>query len=237
MSDPDHTGAPEDDRKIAAGEYVLGVLEGKERREFAQRLEREPDLAREVAFWEEKLGGLADNVKLVTPPERTWSRIETAIATPEPVRPRAGLWQSLVFWRSFAFVSAALAVACIVALGYLGTRPARDAGPLVATLGQPTGQPGFVAAVGSDGGLVIVPASLLARDQKSLELWLIPAGDRPRSLGLIASTQPVRIMVPPELVQRINTDATLAVSLEELGGSKTGAPSNDIVAVGKLTAL
>jgi len=239
MSDMNDKGAPEDDGKIAAGEYVLGVLEAKERREIAQRLEKEPDLAREVAFWEEKLGGIADNVKPVAPPAQTWSRIEAAIGAPEAASPppRAGLWQSLVFWRSFAIGSAALAAACVVALAYLGMRPARDTGPLLATLGQPGGQPGFVAAVGRGGTLVIVPASLLARDQKSMELWLIPAGDQPHSLGLVAPTQAVRITVPPDLVPRINAEASLAVSLEEPGGSKTGQPSSDIIAVGKLTAL
>jgi anti-sigma-K factor RskA len=238
MSDTDHKDPPGDDGRIAAGEYVLGVLDAKERREIAQRLEKEPDLAREVAFWEEKLGGIADNVKPVAPPAQTWSRIEAALAAPAaPVRARTGLWQSLVFWRSFAIGSVAVAAACIVALAYLGTRPSRDSSPLMATLGQPGGQPGFVAAVGSGGALVIVPASMLARDQKSFELWLIPAGDKPHSLGLIAPTQAVRITVPPELVPRINTEAALAVSLEELGGSKTGAPSADIIAVGKLTAL
>ncbi len=96
-----------------------------------------------------------------------------------------------------------------------------------------------MAAIGSGGSLVIVPASLLTANQKSMELWLIPTGAqaRPRSLGLIAPSQPVRITVPPNLVPFVTPDASLAVSLEEPGGSRTGAPSNDIIAVGKLTNL
>jgi anti-sigma-K factor RskA len=153
---------------------------------------------------------------------------------------RGGLWQSLAFWRSFAIGSAALAAACLAALIYLGTTIAPERAPLLATLGQKSGQPGFVAAIGSGGSLVIVPASLLTADQKSMELWLIPAAGgqpRPRSLGLIAPSQPVRITVPASLAPLITPDASLAVSLEEPGGSKTGLPSNDIIAVGKLTNL
>src|SRR5262249_13810060 len=148
------------------------------------------EIAREAAFWEEKLGGLADSIKPTAPPTQTWSRIEAAIAEPQKsTRSRTGLWQSLVFWRSFAFITTVAALACVAALGTVLMRPPPDSGPLLAQLDQPSKQPGFVAAVGRGGTLVIVPASLLAPDQKSFELWLIPAGDKPHSLGLIAPTQ------------------------------------------------
>jgi anti-sigma-K factor RskA len=239
MSETDHSDPPEAGDPIVAGEYVLGVLDASERGTVAQRIEREPAFANEVASWEERLGGLADEVKPVTPPEATWSRIEAAIAAPAPSPARGSLWQNLFFWRIVGIGSSALATACLIALAYLGTVSAPDRAPLLATLGQQGGQPGFVAAIGSGGSLVIVPASLLTANQKSMELWLIPTGTqaRPRSLGLIAPSQPVRITVPPNLVPFVTPEASLAVSLEEPGGSRTGAPSNDIIAVGKLTNL
>src|SRR5262245_66382048 len=80
MSDTDHSSTPTDDGRIVAGEYVLGVLDGNERREIARRLELDADLAREVAFWEERLGGLADSVRPVAPPDAMWSLIESALA-------------------------------------------------------------------------------------------------------------------------------------------------------------
>jgi len=239
MSETDHSDTPEGGDPIVAGEYVLGVLDASERSAVAQRIEREPGFASEVASWDERLGGLADEVKPVTPPEATWSRIEAAIAAPAPSPTLGSLWQNLFFWRIVGIASSGLATACLIALAYLGTVAAPDRAPLLATLGQQGGQPGFVAAIGSGGSLVIVPASLLTANQKSMELWLIPTGTqaRPRSLGLIAPSQPVRITVPPNLVPFVTPDASLAVSLEEPGGSRTGAPSNDIVAVGKLTNL
>ena len=49
----------EDDRgPPSAAEYVLGVLSAHERRAVEQRITREPAFAREVAFWEERLGDL-----------------------------------------------------------------------------------------------------------------------------------------------------------------------------------
>jgi anti-sigma-K factor RskA len=239
MSETDHSDTPEGGDPIVAGEYVLGVLEASERSAVAQRIEREPEFASEIAFWEERLGGFADEVKPVAPPEAAWSRIEAAIAAPSAAPALGALWQNLFFWRIVGLGASGLATACLIALAYFGTVAAPDRAPLLATLGQQGGQPGFVAAIGSGGSLVIVPASLLTANQKSMELWLIPTGTqaRPRSLGLIAPSQPVRITVPPNLVPFVTPDASLAVSLEEPGGSRTGAPSNDIIAVGKLTNL
>ena len=51
-----------EDRDLLAAEYVLGVLSGPERRQAERRLEADLAFAREVAFWEERLGGLADPV-------------------------------------------------------------------------------------------------------------------------------------------------------------------------------
>jgi anti-sigma-K factor RskA len=239
MSETDHSDTPEGGDPIVAGEYVLGVLDASERSAVAQRIEREPAFANEVAVWEERLGGFADEVKPVAPPDAAWSRIEAAIAAPASSPARTSLWQNLFFWRIVGIGASALATACLIALAYLGTVAVPERAPLLATLGQQGGQPGFVAAIGSGGSLVIVPASLLTANQKSMELWLIPTGAqaRPRSLGLIAPSQPVRITVPPNLVPFVTPDASLAVSLEEPGGSRTGAPSNDIIAVGKLTNL
>src|SRR5262249_48297746 len=126
MSETDHNGTPGDDGRVVAAEYVLGVLDPTERRAAAQRIEYDANFAREVAFWEEKLGGLADEVRPVTPPETAWSRVEAAISAPAVAPQRDGLWNSLPFWRIFAIGSAAVAAACIAALVFLGTGVLRD---------------------------------------------------------------------------------------------------------------
>jgi anti-sigma-K factor RskA len=221
--------------ELLAAEYVLGVLAAAQRHAVERRLSREPVLASEVAFWEERLGGLADTVAPAVPPEATWSRIETAI---EEVPTPPSIWQSLTFWRSFAIGSAALATASIAALVYIGLVPGARA-PLMATLSGGTGQPNFVAAVTKTGNtLVIVPAALLTNDPRALQLWLIPTGEtRPRSLGLVRSGQPVRLDLPSDLAGRVTQDATLAVSLEPPGGSPTGQPTGPVIASGKLANL
>ncbi len=242
MSDTDHI-APEDEGRVLAAEYVLGVLGAEERRKVETRMAEEASFAREVAEWEERLGGMASYVPPATPPAQTWLRIEASLGAPPATAAAqpASMWQSLAFWRGLGIASSALAAACVAALVYVGLTPTPQAPrtPLLATLtGLKTKQPNFVAAIGADGvSLTIVPAALLTADKRSMELWLIPEGGKPASLGLIAAGQPVRINIPPELLPHLGRGATLAVSLEPLGGSPTGQPTGEVIAHGNLTNL
>jgi anti-sigma-K factor RskA len=235
----DDTIDPASGGNLIAAEYVLGVLGAEERREVERRLAQEPALASEVAFWEERLGGIADVVAPVAPPPHAWSQIEAAIAADARPQAAASLWQSIAFWRSFAIGAATLAAASIAALAYIGLVPASRP-PLMATLAGSSGQPNFVAAVTATGNnLVVVPAALLTNDPRAMELWLILPGpnQRPHSLGLIQPGQPIRLTIPPDLAGQLTPDAALAVSLEPPGGSPTGQPTGPVIASGKLTSL
>jgi anti-sigma-K factor RskA len=243
MSDDIDHIAPEDEGRVLAAEYVLGVLGAEERRAVEKRMAEEASFAREVAAWEERLGGMASYVTPVTPPAQTWVRIEASLGAPmsAAAAPQATVWQSLAFWRGLGIGSSAIAAACLAALVYVGMRPPSQGPrvPLLATLtGLKTNQPNFVAAISTDGrSLTIVPASLLTADKRSMELWLIPEGGKPASLGLIAAGQPVQLNVPQNLLPLVGSGATLAVSLEPLGGSPTGQPTGEVIAHGNLSRL
>ena len=115
---------------------MLGVLDATDRRIAARQIERIPALARDVEDWEQRLGDLAEAIPPEDPPERTWDRIEAIIGGPrsKPVRPAdPGLWQSLLFWRTFGIGSAALAAASVAALTFMKLTPTAHA-PMIATL-------------------------------------------------------------------------------------------------------
>ena len=236
MSDDRTIG--DDDGPPQAAEYVLGVLSATERRDFERRLAEDAALRTEVGYWERRLGALAAEIKPAEPPQRTWVAIEAALDKTNPsAAGRGGLWANLPFWRGAAIASAALAAACFAALVFAVRVPAPGA-PLVAKLDVGTGQAGFVAAIDpARNGLTIVPASVTNVNQRVLELWLIAPGDKPRSLGLIEAARPVHINLPADLIPRLGTDVTLAVSLEPPGGSPTGQPTGPVIANGKLTNL
>jgi anti-sigma-K factor RskA len=239
MSD-DPTLAPAQGDGLTAAEYVLGVLDPGERRRAQRRLAHDQAFANEVAFWNERLGAFADSVEPVHPPPEIWRRIARSLRIPDSAAPRESLWQSLAFWRSFAIGAAALAAASIGILTFNEISPPPRP-PLVAALAGTAGQPSFLAAVNARGtNLTVVPAALVpgADAQHSVELWLLPAGDTtPRALGLIEASRPVRLDVPRELTPRLTAEAALAVSIEPLGGSKTGRPTGPVVASGKLASL
>ena len=224
---------------LTAAEYVLGVLSASERLTAEQRIASDAAFAAEVAFWEERLGGLAARVPPVSPPADGWARIEAQLdrAKPAPAGGE-GVWRSLAFWRSLATATSALAVTSLAGLIYMAQAP-KLAPPLVAKLDESSGKSGFFAAVNPvDGTLTIVPAALLTgAEQHALELWLIPSGDKPHSLGLVDPARPIKVIVPPKLRPHVTADAVLAISVEPLGGSPTGQPTGPVIANGKLAAL
>jgi anti-sigma-K factor RskA len=236
MSDTDERGS--EGMSLTAAEYVLGVLDAAQRRAAERRIDRDAAFASEVAFWQERLGGLSAEVREVAPPHGVWPRIEAALGRARlSGETRVGLWENLLFWRGLALGASGLAAVALAALIYAGPIAA-PAVPLVARLDAEGGQAGFVAAIDSGhGNLTIVPAALLGAERKSLELWLIPPGDKPHSLGLIDRSRPVTIKVPKDLLARVNDEAALAVSLEPEGGSPTGQPTGPVIANGKLAKL
>jgi len=93
------------------------------------------------------------------------------------------------------------------------------------------------------GGLVSSVAALAAAAlltgalQQSYELWVIPPGGKPHSLGLVDPKRSVKVVVPPELLPHVSADSTLAISIEPVGGSPTGQPTGPVIANGKLASL
>lgn len=232
MSDTfDHNGLPEDE--VLAAEYALGVLDGVERAAAEQRIARERGFARLVATWEERLTPWAAEIPELVPPPHVWGRIAAALPAQER---RAGLWQSLAFWRGFSLAAGALAAACLAALVYLGALTQQQP-PLVATI-EGSGQRQFVATIDAKRGTVaIVPAAFSADATRVPELWLIPPDGRPRSVGLLRADAPVTLTLPAELAGFAKNNAVLAVSLEPPGGSTTGLPTGPVIGTGKLTNL
>lgn len=227
----DHPGFSADE--LLAAEYALGVLAGAARDAAAQRVAREPGFARMVVTWEERLSPWAMDIAGVAPSPALWDRI--AAELPQPAAPRAGLWQSLAFWRGLTLASGALAAACIGALIYLGNMP--QPAPLIAAI-DGGGHHHFVATVDArSGSIAVVPAAFAADATRVPELWLIPADGKPRPLGLLRADQTVTIKVPRDLMPHATRDAVLAVSLEPQGGSPTGQPTGPVIASGKLTLL
>jgi anti-sigma-K factor RskA len=232
---------------VLAGEYVLGVLDATQRRLAHARIERDAAFARLVHGWEQRLAALADEIAPVEPPHFIWPRIRTRLGW-SPLdnditiqRP----WQRIGFWQATAglAITAALAVVMIGPRVPLTPSDAVVVAPqpprAVTTLARDDGTPGWLAAIDPIRGtlqLMPVPAPTDIEGRVN-ELWLIPAGEAPRSLGLLPAGTSREIVIPKDLQRALIEGSTLAVSLEPAGGPAHSAPTGPIIAKGGIELM
>jgi anti-sigma-K factor RskA len=231
----DGAGAPP-----LAAEFVLGLVHGEERETLKRRAADDHAFAAEVGFWESRLGALGDEIQPQTPPAHVWTRIQQELGT-VPVgaprtRERAGLWNSLAFWRGLSLVTSSLAAAGIGAVLFL--RPAPPP-PMVAVLNTTDGRSGFMVSVDRGSGRVMLMPAVPgeAPPEHVHELWMIGADGRARSLGTFASSGPVAMSIPQGMMRDADESSAIAISVEPSGGSPTGAPTGPVVAQGNLRSI
>ena len=157
---------------------------------------------------------------------------EAADNTPEAAVP---WWaQQLSFWRGLAMAGMVATLALAVTL--LAPHTQAPEQPIVAILAGPDAKPAVIATMLRGSPIMTVKAVGTAPvpPDKALELWMLPDGSAPRSLGLIPGAGIGRVTLPaPPDVALANVPA-LAVSLEQAGGSTTGAPQGPVLYVGKV---
>jgi anti-sigma-K factor RskA len=267
LHDQDLSGHEPPSADLLAGEYVLGVLGADQRREARQRIGSDPGFSRLVVDWEHRLAPLIDTQATTEVPAHLWPRVRTglgwaAVDTPQ-APPRHGLWQNARFWRAATGLAAAAALAAIV-IGPVGLFRGEDpAGPgpvavepapptppgprvedptapkPVTTLAHDDGSPGWLASVDpADGTVLMVPVPASADAQGRVpELWLIPPGESPKSLGIVSIDRSHTVKVPDALRDALAKGALLAITLEPDGGAPGGIPSGPIIAKGDIVTL
>lgn len=227
----DDRDPPQDDPDIRAAEVALGLLEGAEQAAALRQMLADPAFARKVDAWREHLAPLNDALPELAPPVALWPSIERRLGRDDR--------RALFRWRAAtaaATVLAASLLAVIVLRGPASPPPAAaPARQLVAQLSAP--QATALLAVYQDrgGNLLVRPTMTNARDRDA-ELWVIPKGGAPVSLGVIARDRPTHVALGAHrgLVVR---DAVLAVTLEPIGGSPTGKPTGPVIAQGTISTI
>lgn len=222
MSDATDTALPGGWEAVAA-EYVLGLLGADERAAFEARLVGDPDLRQDVAAWSEYFASFTDSIPEVTPPPGVIRRIE-AEAYGDSSLP---IWRQLLPYLGGALAGAALSWAVFIS-GVLDTqRP-----EILASLEPVAGDLSF-------GVRIDPPTHTVAIDYRAgeipegraLQLWLIPEGEAPISLGVMSPTGDHIVVLSDEMAARV-PGSTLAVSDEPEGGSPTGQPTGEVRAAG-----
>jgi anti-sigma-K factor RskA len=226
-----------------AAEYALGTLRGRARARFRRWLREDAASARSVAEWEARLAPLIEAVAEVAPPAHLWRRIERRIGA---LAPAGGLWHRLGFWRNLGLVASGMTAALLFALVVLAPQPPPHAPPPVVVQLQPDRQmPSYLALLADPK--TQVPVLLVSAGRKSdrlwvktldpaihvaersLQLWAIPKSGAPVSLGLVSADEKATLKLVAVADQSLADIPALAVSLEPMGGSPTGAPTGPIL--------
>jgi anti-sigma-K factor RskA len=256
-----HTGTQDDNYdpmppsdELRAGEYVLGVLDAQARRDVQSRMTTDPAFTGMVHAWEERLAPLLDEATTAQPAPHVWPRIRTQLgwAPVEGARP-TGVWNSAAFWRTTTVLAMAASVAAIV-IG-LQQRQALSPAPAPVAVQAPAteeqaAKPVTVLA-GADGATAWIATINAARDKVLMvpvprpldasgrvdELWIIPAGQAPVSLGFVSNEKAHTIAIPAAIRRAVAIGATLAITLEPQAGMPHAAPSGPVVAKGDIRQI
>jgi len=229
----------DEDRKARAAEHALRLRDGE------PVDAGDPEFAAEAARWRGRLAPLAVEIEASAPPESLWDGIDARLgAARSSANDNApGLRRRLVLWRSATAAMTAVAAALALVLAYQ---------PRSTVVAPPASQPAaaqpMVAMLGGDSGMKVVaswdpatrrlvlavPGDMPADPAHAHELWVIPPGGKPRSLGTMGAGRQMHMQLADTLATLLQSGATIAISVEPPGGSPTGAPTGPVVASGAL---
>ena len=226
-----------------AAEYVLGTLRGAARTRFQRVLRDNAALRLAVEAWQARLVPMAAAIAPVQPPRRVWKAIAARIAPAGSPAP-GGLWNSLAFWRGLGLFASGAAAALLAAVAVFAPEKPAPAPQVVrvpasempaayfAVLSDPKSQkPVLVVSAtrGSDRLVVKRLDASIVVPGKSLELWALPPGKAPQSLGLVAAQERHTVKMRAVADQSLGETPMLAISLEPDGGAPNGAPTGPVL--------
>jgi anti-sigma-K factor RskA len=235
LADPDR----QERLDLVAAEYALGTLPGRARARLARAARAEPRVAAAIAAWETRLAALAATVPGITPPARAWSRLVARLNLGDGIAaaPAASpWWERLAFWRTLT--AAGFAVALALGIALYATQPTSEQ-PIVAVLAGQDGRPALIASARRSDPFLLVKAVAAAPVDpgKALQLWMLPTGQPPRSLGVLPAGAVVRVPLAAPSEAALANIPALAVSLEPAGGSPTGLPTGPVLYSGKIERM
>ncbi|MFL3651703.1 MAG: anti-sigma factor domain-containing protein [Pseudoalteromonas sp.] len=204
-----------------AGQYVLGTLRGLARKRF-QRLLLTSNKAREAtSMWEQNLNNLASAITPKIPNDEVWVQIMQRIEN-KPQSSKTVVHTKPSIWRTWSFVATA---ACII-LAFLVIQPTTSVKQTeqIALVQNQDKQSLWFIDVNAQGLTIKASSQLVAQTNKDYELWMILKGqDTPISLGLLPK-QGDKLLLKDKRFKASDI-ALLAVSLEPIGGSPNGLPT------------
>jgi anti-sigma-K factor RskA len=209
-----------------AAQYALGTLRGRARRRFERICEQDPSACMALRRWEDRLLDLSMHILPVHPSALVWPSIKRRVRADRSRR--IGSW-SIAQWAAaagLAALSAAIAWWTMLA-------PVE----LVATIADQQQMQLWRIEARSDRAVLRVAAlpSLAQDAAHAYELWALPAqGGAPVSLGVMPQVGTDALQLNDVQRAAIAAARQVAISLEPVGGSPTGAPTGPVLFVAEV---
>lgn len=208
---------------LLAAEYVLGALDASARADVETRVKRDVVFAAQVAAWQDRLSGLNDDYEPVRAPNLL-PKIESRLFGTTERRWRLGNWS----WLDNLFGQAVLTALSVALLAWMLSFSQGDI--YTTTLSADASTLRYTAHL-EDGQLSLTRiAGKPAAQGHSYELWIIPEGQNPQSLGVLDET--LTLSAPTAEI-----GYTLAVTEEPAGGAPDGKPTGALVAAGRFEKI
>jgi anti-sigma-K factor RskA len=230
---------PELASRLAAA-HALGTLRGGARRRFEDMARQSPSLRAQILIWQEHFAAMTELQPAQQPRPEVWQRISGAIQRQEqPAGGDAmfdGLRRAMRLWRGAAL---ATGFAAITAVGVALQLQARPEIRYVAVLADEKQAEAMLVTFDQAHRTLILKrlGTFSEGADRSLQLWALPPGGTPQSLGVLDRADVVRLPAREPQIQRV---PALAVSLEPKGGAPAGSgPTGPVLFKGALlqTAL
>lgn len=238
--------------ELLAASHALGTLRGGARRRF-EAIAREHAPVRAAALtWQGRLSSMTELQPSVVPDAAVWTRIRNLIEAEQaglamqrqrnappapPAAPAAGGgWlRSLSLWRG-ASLAGALATAIAVVVG-LDLQKQLETAPTVqyvAVLADDKSAASMLVTFDPKNKQLVLQrvGSYQTGADKSLQLWALPPGGAPRSLGVLGDAPALKLTASEADVRAV---PALAISLEPRGGvPSAGGPTGPVLFHGPL---
>jgi anti-sigma-K factor RskA len=215
-----------------AAEQVLGTLRGPARRRF-ERLCTSSAAARSALYrWEDDWSVLSRSLAPIQPSERVWERLRSRLFGERAAPPRRSRWRS---WQ-LAAAAGVVAIALIVGLIVREQQPPLQT---LTVLGTDSAHP--LWRIERRTPLAALTIRVVGPVQrvpgKAYELWALPRGGQPVSLGLLPARGTYERTLSGAQRAALLAADKVAVSVEPSGGSPTGSPTGPVIIVASLPAL
>lgn len=235
--------------ELLAASHALGTLRGGARRRF-ETLAREQAPVRAAALvWQGRLAGMTELQQPVAPDPAVWIRIRNLIdaeqaqqalerqrdnAAPIASASTGGWLRSLALWRGAAAAGALVAVLAVgVGLNLREQLINAPAVQYVAVLSDDKAAASMLVTFDPKKKQLVLQRVGNFREgtDKSLQLWALPPGGAPRSLGVLDNAPALRLAASESDVRV----PALAISLEPKGGvPSAGGPTGPVLFHGPL---